>query len=211
MYGQAVQKGHASYYSNRLHGRRMSNGDRYHRDSMTCAHLKYPLGTLLKVKNPKNGKEVVVEVTDRGPHTRRFVIDLSYAAARELDIIRSGFSIVEITPWHEDEVPYRSEKTEYDLSQPEFSAQRPLRTWNHPEWEKRKETGEETPVEEAEPQGKADGKTVDGGSKPGQTGDKPGKSAESQGKPAAKSGTAASKSPARPTGQAGQPSDGSQQ
>ena len=130
------QKGIASYYSNKLHGRRMSNGDRYHRDSMTCAHLKYPLGTLLKVKNPKNGKEVVVEVTDRGPHTKRFVIDLSLAAARELDIIRSGFNLVEITEWHGDEVPYRSDKTEYDLPQSEFSTEQPLRTWNHPAWEK---------------------------------------------------------------------------
>lgn len=149
---QTLQKGQASYYSNRLHGRRMSNGDPYHRDSMTCAHLKYPLGTLLKVKNPKNGKEVVVEVTDRGPHTKRFVIDLSYAAARKLDIFRSGFNIVEITPWHEDKVPFRAEKTEYDLSQPDFNNSQPLRTWNHPAWEKdtKPETTDDEPIKKEE-------------------------------------------------------------
>lgn len=113
----------------------MSNGEPYHRDSMTCAHLKYPLGTKLKVKNPRNGKEVIVEVTDRGPHTKRFSIDLSYAAARELDIISSGFCLVEITPWYGDKIPYRTDKTEYDLPTPDFTTM-PVRTWNYPVWKK---------------------------------------------------------------------------
>ena len=82
-------------------------GERYNKDSMTCAHLKYPLGTILKVRNLSNGKEVFVKVTDRGPHTRRFVIDLSKAAAKQLDIIRSGHCMVEITPYYENKVPYR--------------------------------------------------------------------------------------------------------
>lgn len=125
----------------------MSNGEKYHRDSMTCAHLKYPLGTKLRVKNPKNGKEVIVEVTDRGPHAKRFMIDLSYAAARALDIIASGFSVVEITPWHGDEVPYRAEKTEYDVSNPVFSAM-PVRTWDYPVWK----TTPEKSTEPADPQ-----------------------------------------------------------
>ena len=51
--------GKASYYSDKLHGRTMSNGRPYHRDSMTCAHLKFPFGTMLKVKNPINDKEVI--------------------------------------------------------------------------------------------------------------------------------------------------------
>lgn len=205
MNAQKTQKGNASYYSNRLHGRRMSNGDPYHRDSMTCAHLKYPMGTLLKVRNPKNGKEVVVEVTDRGPHTRRFVIDLSYAAARELDIIRSGFSLVEITPWNGDEVPYRPEKTEYDISEPLFTDERPLRTWNHPVWEKEKKSKGETSKE--------------GGGQPGKAGGTRGKTSGLRGKtttkgetPDAKSESPATKSPGTgATGQADPPSDGSQQ
>lgn len=103
----AQTKGRASYYSDKLHGNFMSNGERYHKDSMTCAHLKYPLGTQLKVRNLSNGKEVVVRVTDRGPHTRRFVIDLSRAAAKKLGIIGSGHCMVEITPYQEQRVPFR--------------------------------------------------------------------------------------------------------
>lgn len=93
----AQQNGNASYYSSKLIGRRTSDGGKYHPDSMTCAHRSYPFGTYLKVKNPKNDKEVIVKVTDRGPHQRRLLIDLSYGAAKELDIIRAGIAAVEIT------------------------------------------------------------------------------------------------------------------
>ena len=79
--------GKASYYSDKLHGRTMSNGRPYHRDSMTCAHLKFPFGTMLKVKNPINDKEVIVTVTDRGPYSKRYIVDLSRAAAKELGLI----------------------------------------------------------------------------------------------------------------------------
>ena len=90
----AQEKGIASYYANRLHGRRMSDGTKYHRDSLTCAHKKYPLGTMLKVTNIKNGKSVVVKVTDRCG-TRR-IIDLSYAAAKQLDMISSELAMVRV-------------------------------------------------------------------------------------------------------------------
>lgn len=113
------QRGNASYYADRFHGRTMSNGQRYHRDSMTCAHLKYPLGTYLLVRNLTNGKEVVVQVTDRGPYSRKFVIDLSRAAARELDIIQWGYRPVEIIPFVAGKIPYRfdppHERPEFDL------------------------------------------------------------------------------------------------
>ena len=109
---QDTIRGNASYYADKFHGRRMAGGGRYHKDSMTCAHLKFPFGTMLKVRNPKNGKEVVVKVTDRGPFTKRFIIDLSRAAATELGIIRAGFSMVEITPYHKPVIPYRCEEEE---------------------------------------------------------------------------------------------------
>ncbi len=64
---------------------------------MTCAHRSYPLGTILKVRNPKNDHEVIVKVTDRGPFQKRLTIDLSYIAAHTLDIICSGIAMVEIT------------------------------------------------------------------------------------------------------------------
>jgi rare lipoprotein A len=93
----AQHYGNATYYNNNLHGRHTSDGGKYHPDSMTCAHLTYPFGSILKVKNPKNNREVIVKVTDRGPHNKRFMIDLSYKAAKELDIIHQGFAQVEIT------------------------------------------------------------------------------------------------------------------
>lgn len=107
VYGQKTFKGNASYYSDKLQGRRMSNGKPYHRDSMTCAHRKLPFGTKLKVKNPKNGKEVVVEVSDRGPFSKKFIIDLSRAAARQLDILAAGYAMMEITVLPMVGIPYR--------------------------------------------------------------------------------------------------------
>lgn len=108
-------KGKASYYSDALHGHRMSNGEKYHRDSMTCAHLKYPLGTMLKVKNLTTHKEVIVKVTDRGPHVKKYIIDLSRAAAKEIGMLRAGFCMVEITPWHKNIPPYLPEDDEEEI------------------------------------------------------------------------------------------------
>lgn len=63
LYPQKIQKGKASYYSKRMTGARTSSGERLHHDSLTCAHRTYKFGTMLKVTNPENGKEVVVRVT----------------------------------------------------------------------------------------------------------------------------------------------------
>lgn len=87
---QNVQRGKASYYSKRWTGRRTSNGERLHHDSMTCAHRTYPFGTLLRVTNLKNGLQVVVRVTDRGPFGRGRIVDLSWGAAKKLDMLKAG-------------------------------------------------------------------------------------------------------------------------
>lgn len=92
----AQADGKASYYGSKFHGRRTSDGSRYHKDSLTCAHRTLPFGTLLKVTNKKNGKEVVVKVTDRGPYVRGRVVDLSFAAAKEIGMISSGVASVEV-------------------------------------------------------------------------------------------------------------------
>ena len=118
--GQMV-RGNASYYADKFHGKRTASGEIYNKDSMTCAHLKYPFGTMLKVRNPINGKTVTVRVTDRGPYVKHRIIDLSRAAARELDIIQSGFALVEITPFFPTEIPFKAQEdsllglTELDL------------------------------------------------------------------------------------------------
>jgi rare lipoprotein A len=93
----AQDRGSATYYSPKLQGRHTTDGSRYHPDSLTCAHKSYPLGTYLLVRNPKNNQQVVVKVTDRGPFTKRLMIDLSYSAAKTLDIIRQGVATVEVS------------------------------------------------------------------------------------------------------------------
>ena len=99
-------KGIASWYN--AHGRFTANGERFHKDSLTCAHRTFPFGTRLKVKNIKNGREVIVRVTDRGPFGGKYNIDLSIAAARILGIIRLGFAEVEITQYEETVVPLKA-------------------------------------------------------------------------------------------------------
>ena len=94
LFAFAGQIGKASFYSHKLKGKHTSNGGKYHPDSLTCAHRSLPFGTLLRVFNPVNNKEVIVRVTDRGPHRKNVLIDLSYSAAKQLDIVRQGIASV---------------------------------------------------------------------------------------------------------------------
>lgn len=111
---QRKQVGKATYYGKRAHGRITSSGEMYHRDSMTCAHRTYPFGTILKVHDLGSDREVYVKVTDRGPFVRGRVIDLSYAAARELNILGRGISKVEITQAGNDvRIPYEADGIEF--------------------------------------------------------------------------------------------------
>lgn len=130
--GQEV--GNATYYHHRFHGRHTSDGSKYHKDSMTCAHKTYPFGTLLKVRNPRNEKEVVVKVTDRGPFSRRLAIDLSYRAAKQVDIIRHGIVPVEISIYKPIEVPFKADEVPQIHPYPSFvdnKKQFPLPTAKH--------------------------------------------------------------------------------
>ncbi|MBP9036920.1 MAG: septal ring lytic transglycosylase RlpA family protein [Candidatus Cloacimonetes bacterium] len=86
----------ATYYSKRFHGRKTASGERYNRDAFTCAHKSLPFQTLLKITNPQNGKSVTVRVNDRGPFNRNRDIDLSYAAAKEIDMLAAGVLPVEV-------------------------------------------------------------------------------------------------------------------
>ena len=89
-------QGKASYYADFFHGRLTSNGEIFSQDSLTCAHRTLPFGTYLKVKNKKNGREVIVRVNDRGPFIDGRVIDLSRAAAEQLDMIHAGVVRVDV-------------------------------------------------------------------------------------------------------------------
>lgn len=95
---QSRSEGKASYYGHKFHGRHTSSGIPYHRDSLTCAHRTLPFGTLLKVRNKKNGREVIVKVTDRGPFVKGRVVDLSFAAAKKIDMLSAGVAHVEVEP-----------------------------------------------------------------------------------------------------------------
>ena len=90
-----VQRGRASWYAHRFHGRRTANGERYNRHALTAAHPTLPIPSSARVRKPANGREVVVRINDRGPFHRKHAIDLSHAAAVMLGIVR-GPNMVEI-------------------------------------------------------------------------------------------------------------------
>jgi rare lipoprotein A len=91
-----TQEGKASFYSNKFQGRKMANGQPYRKGKLTAAHNTLPFGTKVKVRNEQNGKTVKVKITDRGPHVRGRIIDLSLAGARRLDMVGSGVVPVKI-------------------------------------------------------------------------------------------------------------------
>jgi rare lipoprotein A len=90
------QKGRASWYGRKFHGRKTSNGEIYDMYAMTAAHKTLPFNTHVKVYNLQNDKTTVVRVNDRGPFVRGRIIDLSYTAAKALGIVGPGTAPVEI-------------------------------------------------------------------------------------------------------------------
>ena len=96
-FGQYHKIGKATHYGKRWHGRKTSSGELLHNDSLTCAHRTLPFGTILKVRDLSNDKVVYVKVNDRGPFSRA-IIDLSYAAAKQLGIVSRGVARVELPP-----------------------------------------------------------------------------------------------------------------
>ncbi|WEK19947.1 MAG: septal ring lytic transglycosylase RlpA family protein [Candidatus Pedobacter colombiensis] len=88
---------YATYYHRKFEGRKTTSGARYRKKKLTAAHMSLPLGTIVTVTNPANGESVNVEVNDRGPHSRKFKIDLSEAAARAIGIYGKGAAKVEIS------------------------------------------------------------------------------------------------------------------
>lgn len=94
--GGKTQTGTASWYGTKYHGRKSSNGEVYNKNKMTAAHPSLPFGTEVKVTNLSNNQSVIVRITDRGPFKARRIIDLSEAAARKIDMIRSGTATVKM-------------------------------------------------------------------------------------------------------------------
>jgi rare lipoprotein A len=99
-----TDEGHASWYGQKFHGHLTANGEIYDMYEMSAAHKTLPLPSFVRVTNLKNSKQVVVRVNDRGPFHSGRVIDLSYAAALKLDVLKHGVADVKLDVIHVDEM-----------------------------------------------------------------------------------------------------------
>ena len=98
------ERGGASWYGHKFHGRRTASGELYSMYGLTAAHKTLPIPSYVRVRNVRNGKEIIVRVNDRGPFHASRVMDLSYAAAVKLDIAASGTGEVELSRLTFDEI-----------------------------------------------------------------------------------------------------------
>ncbi len=98
-----TERGMATWYGGRLHGGPTASGERFNQNAMTAAHKTLPMGTMVRVTNLKNERQVTVRINDRGPYGRGRIIDLSRAAARALDMISDGVVpvLLEVVSWPE--------------------------------------------------------------------------------------------------------------
>ena len=91
-----VERGVASWYGPDFHGHNTSSGELYDRYAMTAAHKTLPLPCYARITNLSNGRSIVVRINDRGPFVGNRIVDLSYAAALKLDVVRTGTALVEL-------------------------------------------------------------------------------------------------------------------
>ncbi|MCH7880742.1 MAG: septal ring lytic transglycosylase RlpA family protein [Proteobacteria bacterium] len=118
-----VQRGMASWYGTKFHGRKTASGEIYNMHALTAAHKTLPIPVYVRVKNLENGRSVNVRVNDRGPFVGGRIIDLSFAAAKKLGIIVAGTAKVEISALRAGQNPARevirtiplTDKTEQDV------------------------------------------------------------------------------------------------
>jgi rare lipoprotein A (peptidoglycan hydrolase) len=93
----------ASWYGYREHGRLTASGHPFDMTKDTAAHRTLPLGTIVLIENLKNGKMAIARVTDRGPYVHPRAIDVSYAIAKELDMVDDGLAVVKLTVLKKEE------------------------------------------------------------------------------------------------------------
>jgi rare lipoprotein A len=91
-----TERGMGTWYGKDFHGRKTASGEIYDMYKLTAAHPSLPFGTIVRVTNLKNNKATVVRINDRGPSTKGRIIDVSYAAAKELEMINDGVVKVEV-------------------------------------------------------------------------------------------------------------------
>ncbi len=92
-----TERGVASWYGDKFHGKRTSSGEPYNMYAMTAAHKTLPIPVYAQVTNLENGRKVIVKINDRGPFVKNRIIDLSYAAAIKLGVVAKGTARVEVT------------------------------------------------------------------------------------------------------------------
>ena len=113
-----TQRGIASWYGTKFHGRRTSSGEPYDMYAMTAAHKTLPLPTYLEVTNLRNNRRIIVKANDRGPFHANRIIDLSYAAATRLGITASGTGLVEIRAISANAKPISNQPVEASINRP---------------------------------------------------------------------------------------------
>ncbi len=93
-----TETGKASYYGvhDGYNGKRTASGEVFNTNDLTAAHRTIPFNTVVTVKNLSNGKTVTVRINDRGPHNKERIIDLSMAAAKEIDMVNAGVAQVQL-------------------------------------------------------------------------------------------------------------------
>ena len=94
--GKVIEEGLASWYGVPYHGRRAANGEVYDMYKFTAAHRTLPFNSIVRVVNTTNGRSTEVRITDRGPFVEGRIIDLSLAAAREIDMVATGVARVRL-------------------------------------------------------------------------------------------------------------------
>lgn len=116
------EKGVASWYGEKFHGRRTSNGEVYDMYGMTAAHTRLPIPSYVRVTNLSNFRSVIVRVNDRGPFHGGRIIDLTYAAAKKLDFVDQG--VAEVSVEYIDPLTYRD--NQLATTEKALESERPL-------------------------------------------------------------------------------------
>jgi rare lipoprotein A len=123
------EKGICSWYGPDFHGKPTSSGETYDMFGFTAAHRILPFNTQVRVKNPRNNKEILVRINDRGPFLKERILDLSYMGAKELGLIGPGTALIELEAlgileeWEENGQKVNRLVQQVDFQQGDFSVQ----------------------------------------------------------------------------------------
>lgn len=107
-----IKQGIASWYGPRFHGKKTATGEIFDMYALTAAHKTLPIPSYAEVTNLENNRSIIVRINDRGPYVGNRLLDLSYAAAKKLDIAKDGLAKVEVKALTDDQALRNTEETE---------------------------------------------------------------------------------------------------